>query len=666
MLSLPPTQAKNPSLRRAGAAPPRDRGKTAESTPARLRFRLGGGTRPEKPGHSTVQEYFNSNFYSIVAGIALLVHLIIDWKQMFFRLRAVKRPGAREFRHFLFCLTVFFVVDVLWGYVARLRRPSLLYADTVVFFLSMALSILLWTRFVVAYMEMAGAPRKRLQGAGYGVLAFFLGALVANAFTGKFFVIDENCVYVPGPLRQLAFSLLAAFNAYGSLVTLFTIPRAKGTLRRRNKMLFAIGITMAVAILLQLGDAFLPLYSLGSMFAICVMHVFVVEDERDEVHRQELLARDYVAQLEAERAANQAKSLFFSTVSHDIRTPLNAIIGFSELLEHGVPGDGDRIRYVSSIRSSAKVLARLVDDVLDLSKMESGKLEIITEPTDVPTLAREVVAACEVARKRKPIALRTDIGNMPWLDVDPQRIRQVLFNLLANAYKYTACGTVTVRVHWQPDGGDLSLSVADTGKGISREDIDRIQQPFVQLADKNHRDGTGLGLPICNKLAALMGGELSVESEVGVGSTFTVTLHGVRTVEPPAPSASPADAPAARHARTTARVLIVDDSSVNRTVLNALLAKAGVFSVAMASNGEEALEALQHDPSIDLVLTDLWMPELDGRELVRAIRADTKLANIPVYLVTADVEARHEAPADGFTGVLLKPITLDRLQALFA
>ncbi len=295
-----------------------------------------------------------------------------------------------------------------------------------------------------------------------------------------------------------------------------------------------------MAILLQLGDAFLPLYSLGSMFAICVVHVFVVEDERDEVHRQELLARDYVAQLEAERAANQAKSLFFSTVSHDIRTPLNAIIGFSELLEHGVPGDGDRIRYVSSIRSSAKVLARLVDDVLDLSKMESGKLEIITEPTDVPTLAREVVAACEVARKRKPIALRTDIGGMPWLDVDPQRIRQVLFNLLANAYKYTACGTVTVRVHWQPDGGDLSLSVADTGKGISREDIDRIQQPFVQLADKNHRDGTGLGLPICNKLAALMGGELSVESEVGVGSTFTVTLHGVRTVEPPAPSASPA------------------------------------------------------------------------------------------------------------------------------
>ena len=616
-----------------------------------------------------MQEYFNSNFYSIVAGIALLVHLVIDWKQMFFRLRAVERPGAREFRHFLFCLTVFFVADVLWGYVAGLRRPPLLYADTVVFFLTMALSILLWTRFVVAYMEMEGAPRKRLQGAGYGVLAFFVGALLVNVFTGKFFSIDENCVYVPGPLRQMAFSLLAAFNAYGSLVTLFTIPRAKGTLRRRNKMLFAIGITMAVAILLQLGDAFLPLYSLGSMFAICVMHVFVVEDERDEVHRQELLARDYVAQLEAERAANQAKSLFFSTVSHDIRTPLNAIVGFSELLEHGVTADDDRIRYVSSIRSSAKVLARLVDDVLDLSKMESGKLEIITEPTDVPTLAREVIAACEVTRKRKPIALRTDIGDMPWLDVDPLRIRQLLFNLLANAYKYTDCGTVTVRVRWQPDGGDLSLSVADTGKGISREDIDRIQQPFVQLADKNHRDGTGLGLPICNKLAALMGGELAVESEVGVGSTFTVTLHGVRTVEPPAPLSSPSAlpaTPAAHHAHTPTRVLIADDSSVNRTVLNAMLAKAGVFSVAMASNGKEALEALQQDPSIDFAFTDLWMPEMDGRELVRAIRADTKLAHIPVYLVTADVEARHEAPADGFTGVLLKPITLDRLQALFA
>jgi signal transduction histidine kinase len=610
-----------------------------------------------------VQEFFKHNIYSVVAGIALLVHLIIDWKQLFDWRNARSRPGGLEFRQFLVCLTVFFVADVAWGFVEALKWPRLLYANTLAFFLAMALSVYLWTRFIVAYLEMDAGPRGRLLWLGRGILAFFVATLAANVFTGKFFTIDAAGVYAAGPLRQLAFSLLAAFNAYGAAVTLRTMPRAKGAIRRRNKMLFAIGLTMAAAILLQLGDPFLPLYGLGALFALCITHVFVVEDDRDEMHRQELLARDYGAQLEAERAANQAKSLFFSTVSHDIRTPLNAIAGFSELLEHGVSDPEERARCVSSIRSSAKVLARLVDDILDLSKMEIGKLAIIEEPTDVPALAREVIAACELARARKSLVLHTDIGPMPTLSVDPQRIRQLLYNLISNACKYTDRGTVTVRLHWRD--GTLVLTVADTGKGISKEDLARIFQPFVQLADKNHRDGTGLGLPICQRLAALMGGELTAESEPGKGSTFTVTL---RNIHPAAPHARKpvAASPSRQAARAPSRVLVVDDSSVNRAVLKAMLAKSGVPSVAMASNGREALAQLKRDPSIDLVLTDLWMPEMDGSELVRAIRADAALAHLPVHLVTADVEARTQALADGFTGILLKPIALGNLQTLFA
>ena len=375
--------------------------------------------------------------------------------------------------------------------------------------------------------------------------------------------------------------------------------------------------------------------------------------------RKEMLARQYEAQLEAERTANQAKSLFFSSVSHDIRTPLNAIIGFSELLERGVPDETERTRYISSIRSSGKVLARLVDDVLDLSKLESGKLEIIEEPTDVPTLAREVIAACEVARTRKSLALRSEIGEMPWVSVDLQRIRQILFNLLSNAYKYTDTGTVTVRVVWQD--GTLTLSVADTGKGISEENVSRILQPFVQLVDKNHRDGTGLGLPICQKLATLMGGELTVASQVGVGSTFTVSLRNVQTAEPPVGHSESFE----HSAHSPARVLVVDDSSVNRMVLKAMLTRSGVTDVAMAEDGRAALAALKESPDFDMVFSDLWMPEMDGNALAHAIRADAKLAHLPVYLVTADVEARNQAESNGFTGVLLKPITLEKLQKLF-
>ena len=599
-------------------------------------------------------------FYSSIAGIALVVHLIINWHQLVNWRNVNPRAGAIEFRHFLACLLLFFVWDVLWGVFAHLRWTLSLYVDTVVFFMTMALSVYSWTRFIVAYLKMDGRLRAYLLWTGRGLLAFFAIGLVANGFTGIFFTIDSQCVYKAGPLRQLAFALLIAFNALNSVVTLLKLLRTEGAVRRRYKMVFAFGITMTVAIVIQIGDAFLPFYSIGCLFGCCLLHVFVVEDERDDMHRQELLAREYEAQLESERTANQAKRLFFSTVSHDIRTPLNAIVGFSELLEQGVADEDERARCISSIRTSSKVLARLVDDILDLSKLESGKLEIVKEPTDVPTLAREVIAACEVARTRKPLDLKAEIGEMPCVSVDPQRVRQILFNLLSNAYKYTERGTVTVRVGWKD--GTLTLSVADTGKGISKENVSRVLQPFVQLVDKNHRDGTGLGLPICQKLASLMDGKLTLSSEVGVGSTFTVSLRNVQTAEPPASHSGHVEP----SRRTSSRVLVVDDSSVNRAVLKAMLARSGVTDVTMAENGREALKVLKGGTDFDMVFSDLWMPEMDGNELVQAIRADATLSHLPVYLVTADVEVRNQSGMECFSGILFKPITLEKLQSLFA
>ena len=609
---------------------------------------------------SLSQYYFYFYYYSIVAGIALGVYLIINWPQLIDCRNITAHAGAHEFRRFLACLLVFFVSDVLWGVLAGLKCPRLLYVDTIIFFSTMALSVFVWTRFVVAYLEMGGRLRGSLLWTGRGLLAFFIAALVVNCFTGIFFTVDAQCVYKEGPLRQLALLLLVAFNALCSGVTLLELRRTEGSIHRRNKMVFAFGITMTAAIFFQLGDPFLPLYSLGCLFGSCFLHVFVVEDEHNEMHHKEVLASEYKAQLKAERTANEAKSIFFSSVSHDIRTPLNAIIGFSDLLEQGTTDEAERTRYVASIRSSGKVLSRLVNDILDLSKLESGKMEIIEEPTDVPALAREVISACEVGRAHESLVLKTEIGEMPWMSVDPQRIRQILFNLLSNAYKYTTHGTITVRVRWQE--GTLTLSVADTGKGILKEDIHRILQPFVQVVDKNHRDGTGLGLPICQKLATLMGGELTVASEVDVGSTFTVTLHNVKAVEPPVRRSGQLNHPG----HVPSRVLVVDDSSVNRAVLKAMLAKSGVANVTMAENGLEALAALKGGQNFDLVLSGLWMPEMDGYELVRAIRADEKLSRLPVYLLTADVEVRNQIESTGFTGILIKPITLEKLQALFA
>lgn len=608
-----------------------------------------------------MQNYFY--FYTAFTSLVLVVHVIVNWHQLANWRNLRVRSGALEYRIFLVCLLFSFMVDVLWGIFAEFRLARLLYADTVFYFVMLAVSLFAWTRFVVVYLEMARWVRSMMIWMGRGLLTFFIAVLLVNGFNECLFGVDVNGEYYTGPLRDLAHMLLIGFNALGSGLALFEFIRSEDSNRRHNKMVFIFGLTMLAAITLQYSNALLPYFSLGCLLGCCLLHVFLVEEVRDEMHQKEMLARDYEAQLDSERKAAQAKSLFFSTVSHDIRTPLNAIIGFSDLLDQGVSDEEERRSYISSIRSSGKVLARLVNDMLDLSKMECGKLEILTEPTDVPKLVCEVVAACEVARARKSLNLRTEIGDMPILEVDPQRIRQIIFNLLSNAYKYTDEGTVTVQADWQDDG-TLTISVSDTGKGITKENISRILQPFVQVVDKNHRDGTGLGLPICHRLASLMGGDLSVLSEVGVGSTFTVTLRNVKTSQGKA-HAEEADVRVSRCAHAPSRVLIADDSAVNRTVLKALLSKCGMTDVVMAANGREALEKLDGDPKIDLVFSDLWMPELDGYGLVRAIRSEAKRSSLPVYLVTADVEARSKAETCGFTGVLLKPITLDKLRSLF-
>ena len=600
-------------------------------------------------------------FYSAISFIALVIHLIINWRQLFNRREINVFPLIWVFRRFFVCLLVFFISNVLWGLLAAWKCPRLLYIDTVLFFLTMVLSVCTWTHCVVEYLELDGLPRKFLLWSRWALLAFFIAALAVNVFTGHCFRIDAQRGYIAGPLRPAALLLLAAFKTYSSGLTLFKLLHSDGALRHRSMMVFAFGLTMLAAILLQLTDPFLPLYAVGCIFGCCLLHVFVIEEEREDMHRKEMLAHDYEAKLKAERAASQAKGLFFSSVSHDIRTPLNAIVGFSELLEEGISDAEERNRCISAIRSSGKVLARLVDDILDFSKLESGRLDIIEEPTDLPALAREVIAVCDVIRTRKALELKTEIGEMPWLSVDPQRIRQLLYNLLSNAYKYTMTGTITVRLAWQD--GTLTLAVADTGKGISEEDLARILQPFVQVADKNHRDGTGLGLPICQKLADLMDGELLVKSKLGVGSTFTVVLRNVKTAEPPAGKAE-ASALSEPSSPARLRILVVDDSPVNRTVLKAMLAKCGVTDVVMAENGKDALALLKDDHDFSLVFSDLWMPEMDGQEFIAAVRADAELLHLPVYLITADVEARRQAETDGFNGILLKPVTLDKIRLL--
>jgi CheY-like chemotaxis protein/anti-sigma regulatory factor (Ser/Thr protein kinase) len=255
--------------------------------------------------------------------------------------------------------------------------------------------------------------------------------------------------------------------------------------------------------------------------------------------------------------------------------------------------------------------------------------------------------------------------------LDEHRFRQILFNLIGNAVKFTNSGSVTVSASYV--GTNLEVSVSDTGCGIAPDMLTRILDPFVQVHDPSHSAdravGTGLGLSICRRLVEVMGGELAVESELGKGSTFRARIPGIVT--------SDAKATADTEPKTVVElknlpkhVLVVDDSPVNRLVLTAFLRRAGVTTIDQASDGGEALSKLDSAAKAghphDFILSDVWMPNMNGIEFVEKLRADSRFKHLPAYAVTADTESHQDDRADLFTGILLKPLTYAKLVEVLA
>ena len=393
--------------------------------------------------------------------------------------------------------------------------------------------------------------------------------------------------------------------------------------------------------------------------------------------------------LEREIAAEHAKSYFFSSVSHDIRTPLNAIIGYSELLIGGIPDEQERSRALSAISTSGHTLLQLINDVLDLSKLESGKMVIKPVLSDVRELISSVLHSFDVTVKDSDVELKEEYGSLPLLEIDPQRIRQILFNLIGNAVKFTEQGEIRVKASFRrnvdDEHGVFKLDVSDTGCGIAEEDKKKLMSPFVQGGANTKINGTGLGLAICKQLATRMGGKLSFVSELGKGSTFTLELRDVKSAEySPDIDKTVAAGHELADGRTTpgetrngkthagqkdmrnCRMLIADDVPLNLAVLKALLKKIGMNDVVTAVDGQDAWEKLQtSEQPFDCVLTDIWMPKMGGKELASKIRSDERFAGLRIYAVTADIEEKKTFAEHGFTGILLKPLTIENLSRVF-
>lgn len=376
--------------------------------------------------------------------------------------------------------------------------------------------------------------------------------------------------------------------------------------------------------------------------------------------------REAEHQREKAEEASQQKSLFLATMSHEIRTPMNAIFGFSQLLGRRVH-DPTALEYVRAIRSSGESLLALINDLLDLSKIEAGRLTLHVVPTDVRELVDSTLAVFAEPAAGKGLRVSADID--PFLPralvVDPHRLRQILVNLVSNAVKYTDRGSILVRIGVVVRDGnyaDIELAVQDSGTGIPPEQQERIFDAFHRvMSDRGtYNEGSGLGLSIVRRLVDLMGGRIAVQSEVGRGSTFSVHLPGIN-VAPDGPS-EPAHrrAPANFAGLAHSRILIADDMPLNRDLMAAYLADAD-HELEFAENGLDAIEKVRSFKPT-LVLMDIRMPLLDGRTAAARIRETEEGRRICLVAVTASSLTSDERNLGRvFDAYLRKPVSPQEL-----
>ena len=367
----------------------------------------------------------------------------------------------------------------------------------------------------------------------------------------------------------------------------------------------------------------------------------------------------------------QAKTRFLAMMSHELRTPLNAVIGFAEFMSEKGIDEERRKEYIDGILLSSNALLDLINDILDLSKLEAGAMQMRSGVCDVGQLLRELPAIFGYRVRRHGVKLRIEAPppeELPIIELAQQGVRQILINLVGNAAKFTEQGEIVVRAAWIGGENRLHLEVSDTGCGISQDKMARLFDPFVQdiasrmKSSAGEVKGTGLGLPIVKRMVDSAGGTITATSELGKGTTFVIDIPNLVLVQNV--SMIPRAAEQTIRSALPDRVLVVDDMTMNRKILGIHLANLKIKDVRFAENGEAAIQVM-NEWVPDLVLTDMWMPKMDGTQLAEAMRADRRLAEIPVVAVTADVDVGSTYDMSLFAKIISKPVTTGKLKSLF-
>ena len=414
-----------------------------------------------------------------------------------------------------------------------------------------------------------------------------------------------------------------------------------------------------------------------------VAHVYGVFIDINDAHEKAQLTERLSRALAEAKAAERTKTSFLATMSHEIRTPLNAVIGFADFLQDPTLQEDERRRYLTGITRSSHALLSLINDILDLSKIDAGKVVVRGGVCQVAKLLDEMKSIFHFNAAQKGIEIGSEISeNFPAVALKEERVRQILLNLVGNAVKFTNRGRVLCKAVWRPTApgrGAMTIQVRDTGIGIPKSKQAEIFNPFVQgdnVRGGQVYQGTGLGLPICRRLVEAVGGTISVESAVGRGTTFTVEIPEVEVSEGGdllvETVVDPGLADIALESPKQVQVVAVDDVPLNLVVIEKFCEKAGVPKSGIKTflRAREALAYLEDGGAQarlrTVVFTDMWMPEMTGEAFVRSVRANDALQALPVVAVTADAETSGSYDMSLFDEIITKPITGAKVKSALA